>query len=391
MVMNNHDAVKQLHRKHKGEDIFVIGAGSSLLPYQSFIRNELAGRVVIGVNRTSYIVEPTYVISAYLSELLLNLQRCPSSVAIHCRPEIYLPPRSSIVSMKRTFSDTFEAVSDRLDFDAPTLITRNNVFFLASHLALVLGARRIIYLGFDMANKAHFYETQEPIKERMVLDLLDLREDWPTFGMDHPYETPYLFLKRLFSDAASLASTPFYDWDHAPFIDKFRLRATELGVEMISCVRGGVLERAGLEFRSLQQILLEQPSAKAVSRADVHGYVDSIVRHGTVLSIEGWAIEATDPLIPMQVIVEYEGEPLEVCRTDLTREDVTSHYDWPATSRPGFQVCLHAFEGDVSRIAVYALSASGLPTQVFLAGSCHRGGSDGMDHLPRATAHHGAA
>lgn len=359
-MASNFERVHSIHQAYPGRDVFVIGAGASVGCFESILDAFLRNEVTIGVNRTAYVVQSTFLISAYLSELLLGRVRSPRSLAIHCRPELYEPDDQSFVSLRREFKDSFEELNSSLDLSNPRLITRNNVFFLASHFAAILGAQRIIYIGFDMDNKLHFYENREDLKEAMFHDFVSLKSEWHRFGQDHPYETPFLFIKRLFADPQTLQAEPFYIWDHAPFIGKLKLRLAELGIEMISCVKGGVLERAGVPFKSLRDIVVERAASIGVKPgSNIAGYVDRIALHAQTLSLEGWIGDLANPHSTMTVIVEYEGEVLQTVQANQARPDVLAAYGWSDQVRPGFMIECPWFAGRTDRIRVYGATSLG--------------------------------
>lgn len=360
MTNRNAEAFRKLVQAHRGADIFVIGAGGSLRDHLPYLDFALSDNVVIGVNRTCYATSLTYFISAYLSEIYLAVAKSNRTIAFHCRPHIYQPPNDSIISVRRSSADNFDAVDRMVDLQEPTLVTRSNVFFLASHLAIVLGAARIIYIGFDMNNKAHFYNYDEELKKKMFEDIVALQPLWHQFGADHPYESPYEMMKALFADHDSLESSPFYVFDHAPYISKFVGRARELGVEMLSCSESGVLNRIGLRHFNLQEKVAEKArAADGRKGSSISGYVDTITRTDTGMNVVGWAADLHHPQTKLSVIAIYGGKLIANTYVDRQRPDVSSTFSFDENIKSGFELTIEQFSGDPAGILFYAVAASG--------------------------------
>jgi len=62
-----------------------------------------------------------------------------------------------------------------------SLIGAGSVMFSSTHLALILGASRICYVGFDWKVNKHYYD-EEPYRSELLTQLdflLDKYKDWP--------------------------------------------------------------------------------------------------------------------------------------------------------------------------------------------------------------------
>jgi hypothetical protein len=246
----------ELHKRHAGKTIFLIGAGPSLGKYNSDLLQRLGERVCIGVNRTQYKVHLSYFVSSYLSEVLLALKRQPSVYAINTRPVQSTPPVAGIHPIRRIYSENVADFVATLSADDPHLVTRNNVMFLASNLALVMGAANIVYVGCEMRNGLHFYNEDDSILAEIITDLCSIVHEYKhLMGRDHPYENPRDIMRSLTTSADKLKSRP-PKIDHAELLSKWigRLKQ-EFGLGIYCCAYDSVFVDAGAGYVDLETAL----------------------------------------------------------------------------------------------------------------------------------------
>ena len=185
---------------HKDETIYLIGTGPEILNISAKYRDKIKEGTSIAVNSHHLFIEnPTYHCSGHWSHYLLN---CEHSNPTGCRffqgkrPEkgvwfdsilgIYTKTRNggeilSPHSFDRSFYDQNNTVDlssnirsghgfrsvekgeadrlfDEVNSDSP-MFGSDNIAFTATHLACVMGAKKIVYIGFDQKSCHHYYES----------------------------------------------------------------------------------------------------------------------------------------------------------------------------------------------------------------------------------------
>ncbi len=248
------DSFEALNDAHAGETVFVVGAGPQLGLLSRPERRLLERQTTIGVNKTCYAVQPTYFLSAYAHDVFLAAHRCPEITVIHARP-VYEPPVvPGTFPLKRAIFDAAVGLTDRLRPPEPTLYTKLNVAFAATHLALVVGARRIVYVGVEQRNLVHFYHYDEQAREAIARDL-PLLEGATFLNVDHPYPSYEQQVAKLATPIDEARRRPFFEESHE---DTFRAYFSELrsrGVEVYATTPDSAAADAGAAVARLDDFL----------------------------------------------------------------------------------------------------------------------------------------
>lgn len=253
-LVRNARAVSRLNGAHRGQTVYIIGSGPQLGELDPAQRAALERRVTIGVNRTQYVVKPRYFLSAYPSEVLLARATSPGSTAVNMRPEYDAPVVRGAVSIQRRGLPGHPVLPDAFDPGMPYLVTYQNVALAATNLALVLGARKVVYVGVEQRNSLHYYDAQPDLRRRIVQDLTAI-EAKDVFTLDHPHATFEHFREVLSRDPGSMASAEFHTWDHVTSFSKYFEQLREHGVEPVATTRESVVFEAGASLQDLDQVL----------------------------------------------------------------------------------------------------------------------------------------
>lgn len=247
----------ELNGCHGDETIFVVGAGPQLAKLSDEQVSELQKRVCIGVNWTIYKLAPTYFLSAYIGQIrLAQLAGEPDTSLLHMRPIYEHPLLPGVVPLRRRRYEIGEELPRRFVEPEPVLLTRRNVALGASHLALILGARRIVFVGVEQRNRLHFFQLDPAARARLEEAVTEL-QDFPLLGIDHPNESYEGLWRPLTVSTEEAERTPFYEVDHQ---ETFRGYVEELhrhGVEVLSAARDSVAVDAGAPYISLDSALTE--------------------------------------------------------------------------------------------------------------------------------------
>lgn len=244
-----------LNGRHRGETVFIIGAGPQLGGLGPDLIGRLADRVTIGVNLTFYVVPPRYFLSAYIGQVILARHRSPESLTLHMRRRYATPLWPGVVPLKREVFEDATDLPDRFDPPVPTLLTRKNVVLGATHLAFILGARRIVYIGVEQRNQLHFWHVRpEPLP--VMREDLDILRDVPFLAIDHPHATYASAVAKLERTAEECA-VPFYVESHEETFRTYFRILREAGVSIVSTARDSVVCDAGAGFVPLDEVLAD--------------------------------------------------------------------------------------------------------------------------------------
>jgi hypothetical protein len=142
----------------------------------------------------------------------------------------------------------------RFDREEPTLYTKRNVALAASHLALIMGAQRVVYVGIEQRNAIHFYDTDPTTRAAIRADL-ETMPDRDLCHRDHPNASFDVLVERLQTPAATLQAQPFYETDHTPVFRDYLTELAALGVEAFSTIPNSVTVDAGAVYRPLGDLL----------------------------------------------------------------------------------------------------------------------------------------
>lgn len=251
-----------LNNREKGNTLFVIGSGPQLNLLSDEQINFLENQATIGVNRVQYKIKTRYFISAYPSEILLAQRILLESILIHIRPiakNIFNV--QDVITIKREIFDKNMGLNRFLSSINPVIYTKLNVALAATHLALILGASRIVYIGIEQRNAVHYYDEDMTIKSQIKkdFDLLNLNNH--ILNIDHPYATYENLLLDLEKNIDDLCSEQFYTIAHTDTFREYFTIMRRYGLELYTTKRDSVVFDAGAVYKSLEDFLADGKSS----------------------------------------------------------------------------------------------------------------------------------
>ena len=236
--------------------MFVLGSGPQLAAITRSQRRKLESRISIAVNKVFYLVRPTYFLSAYIGEVMLAARRISDSTLLHMRPAYEPPLMPGILPLKRDMFSEQLGLPPRFVEPEPVLFTKFNVALGATHLAFILGAARIVYVGVEQRDQMHFYNFDDRIRRRIRADIIS-RGDPPILCIDHPYPTMANALAALDRPRED-CQRPFARDHRATFVEYFRI-LRDAGVDVVATTRESVVADAGARILSLDAALDDGP------------------------------------------------------------------------------------------------------------------------------------
>jgi hypothetical protein len=251
-----------LNNCEKGKTLFIIGAGPQLNNLSDEQINFLENQAAIGVNRVQYKIKTRYFISAYPSEILLAKKMLPASILIHIRPiSESIFPESDIITIKREVFHKNIGLNRFLSSVNPVIYTRMNVALAATHLAFILGAYMIVYIGVEQRNAIHYYDSNMTVKSQIKKDFCFLEKHAPILNIDHPYATYKNLFLGLEQNIDDLSSSPFYTIDHTDTFREYFKFMRNYGLEIYTTKRDSVVFDAGAIYKSIEDFLVDGKSS----------------------------------------------------------------------------------------------------------------------------------
>lgn len=239
--------------RHAGNTVFVVGAGPQLAGVSPEHLRQLESQPVIAVNKVFYRLRPRYFLSAYIGEIMLAIRRIPDATLLHMRPTVAAPLLPGITAVRRMTFEPGMPLPRRFEAAQPTLLTRLNVALGATHLAYIMGAKRIVYLGVEQRNQLHFWHFNEKCRQEIRDDILS-RGDPDILRIDHEYASLSHDLEALDRPAEDCMK-PFYSVDHTPTFAAYFDILRRDGVDIVATTAESVIADAGARVVPLDAIL----------------------------------------------------------------------------------------------------------------------------------------
>lgn len=181
--------ITDYNNKHKGETIYLIGNGPDLLNIPDDYKKKIQKGISIGVNACHlFLPETTYFVGGHWSSYLLNchygkvtgcrffqgLQRLlsktpilPASYQLQGPYSLEYPfyEQNNTIDIAPNMRYPFDDVSVLFENVTETspILGQEQIGFTATHLACIMGAKNIVYLGFDQRTSNHYYQDEKLI------------------------------------------------------------------------------------------------------------------------------------------------------------------------------------------------------------------------------------
>lgn len=253
LLSSNIKAVLQLNGAQQGSTVFVVGSSPQLNSLGKAQIRELGRRPTIGVNRTQFVVNLRYFLSAYPHEVFLAKEHIRHVTAINMRPNLSSPLIPKTLAVRRVDHSLGDSLRAEFEPELPSLHTLRNVALGATHLALILGASRIVYVGVQQTNGLHYYDEIPELRELISQVLSSVPEN--LFAIDHHNATLDSLLSALRVPKEVLANQQFYDNSHQESFRDFFRAIKEHGVEPFATLSDSVVALAGARVVSIDEAL----------------------------------------------------------------------------------------------------------------------------------------
>jgi hypothetical protein len=265
-IKRNRARLVKLNNRESGKTAIIVGAGPSLNVHYHKLSG-IPNSFTIGLNYTAAKLPIDYFIASYelihvvmqrLSKYHHNvtptqlfsynyhksyMQRYPKGVkGIYTIP--YRSPKTSL---------SISMVPTELSANDPYLITKKNQAFLATGLAHILGCARIIYVGVEQNNMAHFYHYCENSRKRILHQLEKIKASNRDLYTSHSYATVDNSIVQIKTDRETAENTPFYNSSHEILMTELFEVLHSRGIELETLDKESIAKRAGANYLTLGQ------------------------------------------------------------------------------------------------------------------------------------------
>ena len=256
--------LQDFNDKHKGETIFIFGNDEELAGLSESQLSTLSSYTTIGVNYSHLVHIPTYMISGHFSHVLYarEVSDLSKTQAIFFQGKKEGIGKFNVdklvpIQSKYFYMDLSMEIPRRITPDKNYLVGSSNIMLSSTNLAYIMGAKRIVFIGFNQKNRSHFYDSNEDLKSEIRENILRIKEKYKL--KDYPrmaeVNADYDMFQEHMLPLEVLRKIQFFPPDISPAIKKLfdTLRAN--GVELISTKGHSKLVDAGAMHKDLDSIL----------------------------------------------------------------------------------------------------------------------------------------
>ena len=240
-------AWEELNNRFLDRTVVIIGAGQQLNTLSDHDLALLERVPTIGLNRTFFACPVDVFLTSYAFETALaqrHLGQDRLFVQMEA-PSVPAPRRDGVINLTRRILSPWTFLPRFLVPPEPILYTNKNAALAAAHLALITGARRIMFIGVEQTDSRYFYHDRPELQRELKEYYLSLYEQWAEdlFGRhDRDKVLPPLIA---LIDQNEIGSEQPFHMDHTSSVAGVISMLSWHGVEVWSTIGESVVAKAG--------------------------------------------------------------------------------------------------------------------------------------------------
>ena len=181
--------LNNFNNRHLEETIYIIGCAPHINDLSSAQLDSLKENVVIGVNLAiEKIKNVDYMITGHIETAAYLLEYGPPRVPIFAHYNDHKEYAREVWDNKRIVE--VRDLSPRIPLAASAdekneLYGNTSILLTATHLAYIMGAKKIIYVGFEEASALHYFNVDKKIEKRILSNIkkiLESKKYWSPVG-----------------------------------------------------------------------------------------------------------------------------------------------------------------------------------------------------------------
>ena len=172
--------LSDFNNNHLDETIYIIGSAPSINELSEKDLEALKNKVVIGVNFSHTKVKNLdYVITGHIDSLAYALEYTPDDIPIFCHKSNHTAYATEVWNNDRVvevFDLNMLPPLPRLADDNNNIYGSISILLSATHLAYMMGAREIVFMGFEERSQLHFYNIDRNLESEIISNIEKLLE-----------------------------------------------------------------------------------------------------------------------------------------------------------------------------------------------------------------------
>jgi hypothetical protein len=171
--------------KHLGETIYIVGSAPSVNKISKEQLEFFKDKTVIGVNFVhSKFKDLSYIVTGHIDSLAYALEYTRQDIPIFCHKSPHTAYATEVWNNDR--------VVEVFDLNALPPLPRHadersniygsiSILLSATHLAYMMGAAKIVFIGFEERSQLHFYNVDRRLENEIISNiekLLESRKYW---------------------------------------------------------------------------------------------------------------------------------------------------------------------------------------------------------------------
>jgi len=252
-----------INNVHEDEDIYVLGDGEELYHITEEQKKFLDTKTTINVNYSHLSYKGIYYITGHTSHLLYMLTHSPYEPG-----KVFYQGRSDGFNEFDTFNKTTICKLTVKELSSSSLLSRKydpnknflygaaNIPISAINLAYIMGAKRIILIGFNQKNYLHHYNMDEKLTDTLRTNINSLLSRYENCSrMRSDVGADFKKFMSLFKDPDTLRNTN-YNQILSPRLNNLQSRIE--GCTLVSCTKHSVfVDSAVANYISIEDLINE--------------------------------------------------------------------------------------------------------------------------------------
>ena len=161
--------------KHLGETIYIIGSAPTINKLDDRHLEGFKDKVVIGVNYSHLKVKNlNYMITGHVDSLAYMLEYGPKDIPIFAHYSKQTAYAIEVWSSERVIKMWDLPPSTPLPRHATeknNICGNTSILLSATHLAYIMGASKIVYVGFEEKSQLHFYNIDKKLESEIITNI----------------------------------------------------------------------------------------------------------------------------------------------------------------------------------------------------------------------------
>ena len=258
----NLNSIESLNSIHEGKPIFIVGNGTGLNDLTENEIKTINKNIIIGCNISHLIFKKTdYFISGHLSHLLFNYHYGDCNNRIFQGHPILSSEDKDLMKIiqitERNIVTPPSNIVKPLNPETP-IAGAEQICFSATHLAVILGAKKIIYLGFDHNSINHYYSNEKYIDiiKKQTYELVELYKE-NKFASEDINDFLHINIEPdpKTGDFKHWSGSFLRKYDRTlNYLKNAFKHISQYGIEAISIEEDSIITKAGASYKKLEEI-----------------------------------------------------------------------------------------------------------------------------------------